>query len=86
MSARSLLLAWAALITLLALTVAASFALSGPPSLAAGLGIAALKAAVILWAFMHLAEDRGLLRVIAVAAFAWLGILFGLGGLAYLGN
>jgi cytochrome c oxidase subunit 4 len=85
MRARTLLLTWAALMALLALTVGASFALTGPPSLAAGLGIAGLKAALILWVFMHLAEDSGLLRVIALAAFAWLGILFLLTGLAYLG-
>jgi cytochrome c oxidase subunit 4 len=81
----TLLLTWAALMTFLALTVGASFALTGPPSLAASLGIAALKAALILWFFMHLAEDNGLLRVVALAAFAWLAILLVLGGLAYLG-
>ena len=85
MGTRRLLLTWAALMLLLALTVGASFGLAGPASLAAGLGIAALKAALILWAFMHLAEDDGLLRIIALAAFAWLGILFSLGGLAYFG-
>ncbi|TPE51047.1 cytochrome C oxidase subunit IV family protein [Amaricoccus solimangrovi] len=82
---RLLVLTWAALLLLLALTVAASFLLVGPPSLAAGIGIAAAKAALIFWVFMHLREDTGLLRVVAIAAFAWLGILFALGGLAYLG-
>ena len=81
---RRLLLTWAALLVLLALTVGASFVLKGPPSLAAGMGIAAAKAALIFWVFMHLSEDRGLLRVIAVAAFGWLAILFALGGFAYL--
>jgi cytochrome c oxidase subunit 4 len=85
MTMQRLILTWAALMTLLALTVGASFALTAAASIATGLGIAALKAALILWAFMHLAEDNGLLRVIAVAAFAWLGILFALGGIAYLG-
>lgn len=85
METRRLVLTWAALMALLALTVAASFALTGAASLAAGLGIAALKAGLVLWIFMHLAEDDGLLRVVAIAAFAWLGILFALGGLAYLG-
>jgi cytochrome c oxidase subunit IV len=85
MGARHLVLAWAALMLLLALTVAASFALTGAASLVTALGIAGIKAALILWVFMHLSEDDGLLRVIAVAAFAWLGILFALGGLAYLG-
>jgi cytochrome c oxidase subunit 4 len=85
MRARTLLMTWAALMALLALTVGASFALTGPPSLATGLAIAALKAALILWVFMHLAEDSGLLRVIALAGFAWLGILFLLAGLAYVG-
>ncbi len=81
---RSLLLTWIALVVLLALTVGASFVLTGPPSLAAALLIAFAKAALILWIFMHLREISGLLRVFAVAAAAWLLILFALGGLAYL--
>ena len=83
MSTRGLLLTWGALMALLALTIGASFALTGAASLAAGLAVAAAKATLILWVFMHLSEDSGLLRVIAVAAFAWLAILFALGGLAY---
>jgi cytochrome c oxidase subunit 4 len=81
----TLFVTWAALLVLLALTVGASFVFTGAPSLAAGLGIAAAKAGLIYWVFMHLSEDTGLLRVVAIASFAWLGILLALGGLAYLG-
>lgn len=80
---RSILLTWAALLILLVLTVAASFAFTGAPSILTGLSVAIAKTALILWVFMHLREDRGLLRVVAVGAVAWLMILFALGGLAY---
>jgi cytochrome c oxidase subunit IV len=82
--ARRLLLTWTALLVLLAATIGASFVFTGMASLAAGLGVAVAKAALILWVFMHLSEIRGLLRVFAVAGFAWLMILFALGALAYL--
>lgn len=81
---RAILVTWILLLCLLGLTIAVSFRLTGFPSLAAGLAIAATKAALILWVFMHLREVGGLLRVTAAAGFAWLAILLALGGLAYL--
>lgn len=80
---RAIVVTWVLLLCLLALTVAASFRLTGLPSLAAGLAIATAKAALILWIFMHLREVSGLLRVAATTGFAWLLILLVLGGLAY---
>lgn len=75
---RPLLLVWAALLALLALTIAASFVLTGPLSLAASLSIALAKAALVFWFYMHLKEEGGLVRLAAVAAGAWLLILFAL--------
>jgi cytochrome c oxidase subunit 4 len=72
---RSLVLVWAALLALLAGTVAASYVLTGPLSVAVSLGIASAKAALILWFFMGLRREGGLVRLFAVAATAWLAIL-----------
>jgi cytochrome c oxidase subunit IV len=73
--ARSLLIVWAALLGLLALTVAASYLVTGPLSAAASLLIALAKASLVFWFFMHLREERGLVRLFAVGATAWLLIL-----------
>ncbi|KYO50563.1 cytochrome C oxidase subunit IV family protein [Tistrella mobilis] len=78
-----LILIWAALLVLLAATVAASAVLHGAASLTASLLIAAIKAGLIFWFFMHLGEEAGLVRVMALGAIAWLGILFALSGADY---
>ncbi|MFG1410694.1 cytochrome C oxidase subunit IV family protein [Xanthobacter sp. VTT E-85241] len=74
-SALRLGLVWLVLLMLLALTVGASLVLTGPESLAAGLGIACAKAVLIYWFFMGLRRENGLLRLFAVGAGAWLLIL-----------
>ena len=71
-----LILVWAALLTLLALTVGASFLPLGAARLAVSYGIAAAKAALVLWFFMELRSDKGLTRLAALAGFAWIAILF----------
>ncbi|MCS0493985.1 cytochrome C oxidase subunit IV family protein [Ancylobacter sp. MQZ15Z-1] len=71
---RTLSLVWAALLGLLLLTLGASFALTGPASLAASLAIAVAKAALIYWFFMHLREEGGLVRLAALGVAAWLVI------------
>jgi len=38
-------------------------------------GVAAAKAALIFWFFMQLRTEKGLIRVFAVGAIAWLAIL-----------
>ena len=52
-------------------------------SLTASLLIAAIKVGLIFWFFMHLGEEAGLVRVMALGAIAWLGILFALSGADY---
>ncbi|HSV03270.1 MAG TPA: cytochrome C oxidase subunit IV family protein [Phenylobacterium sp.] len=69
---------WAALMTLLALTVGATFGPFGALKPAINLAIAFAKAGLIFWFFMHLREESWLPRLVAVAAVAWLLILFGL--------
>jgi cytochrome c oxidase subunit 4 len=81
---RNLLVVWVALLALLALTVAASFVFTGPASLGASLGIASAKSALVYWFFMNLREEKGLIRVVALGAVAWLLILFLLAGTDYL--
>jgi len=70
-----LLPVWIGLLVLLAMTVGASFVLSGAPSLAASLGIALAKAALVFWFFMRLRAEGGLVRLIALAAGAWFLLL-----------
>jgi cytochrome c oxidase subunit 4 len=66
---------WLALMGLLALTVAGSFTVTGVPSAIVSFGVAAAKVALIFWFFMQLRTEKGLIRVFAVGAIAWLLIL-----------
>jgi cytochrome c oxidase subunit 4 len=72
-----LFIVWAALLALLGLTVGASLVLTGTPSLIASLAIAMAKAGLIVWVFMQLRREGGLIRVMALGAVFWLLILLG---------
>jgi cytochrome c oxidase subunit 4 len=77
---------WGALLALLAATVALAHVRMGAVNVAASFGIAAVKAALVLWFFMELRHDRALVRlVLAVAAVAVLLLLM-LGGADYIGR
>jgi cytochrome c oxidase subunit 4 len=78
---RSLILVWAALMALLALTVGVTFSPLGPWRAAASLTIAAAKAALIAWIYMDLRREPGLTRLAAAAALVLLAVLIGLAGL-----
>ena len=80
---RPLILVWLALLVLLALTAAGSFVFTGTVNLVVSWGTAAIKAALILWFYMHLREESGLARIMAVGAIAWLAILLLLTGADY---
>ena len=69
---------WAALMALLAITVGATFGPFGAWKPAINLAVAFCKAGLIFWVFMHLREQRGVARVIALAFLLWLSILMGL--------
>jgi len=73
--ARTLVLVWVGLMTLLTATVAATFAPIGPLKSLVNLAVAGAKAGLIAWVFMHLREQGGLNRVLALAAVGWLMIL-----------
>jgi caa(3)-type oxidase subunit IV len=72
------LLAWAALMGLLALTLGSAYVPMGALNAAVNLGIAGLKAAIVAVVFMGLRRDDALLRLAAGAALFWLLILFAL--------
>jgi cytochrome c oxidase subunit 4 len=72
---RLLSLIWLALMLLLASTVAITFAPLGPLKGVFNLAIAAAKAGLILWVYMHLREQPGINRLAALVAVAWLAIL-----------
>jgi cytochrome c oxidase subunit 4 len=72
---KRLTIVWLALLALLALTVAGSFTVTGAASAVVSFGVAAAKAALIFWFFMQLRTEKGLIRVFALAAIAWLAIL-----------
>ncbi|MFV0624340.1 cytochrome C oxidase subunit IV family protein [Sphingomonas sp. ac-8] len=79
-----LLLCWLALLLLLALTVAAAFAPLGPAKTGIGYAIATAKAALILWFFMEMRREAGLVRLAALAGFVWMLLLLTLSGADYL--
>lgn len=68
----------AALLALLALSAGSALLKLGPFNEVANLGIAAIKALLVLVIFMRLKTDNALLRIVASAGFAWLAVLIAL--------
>jgi cytochrome c oxidase subunit 4 len=67
---------WLALMALLVLTVGAyMLPLPGPFALLANLGIAVVKALLVMLIFMHVRDSGKLIWLTAGGAFYWLGIL-----------
>jgi cytochrome c oxidase subunit 4 len=75
---RSHILVWVALMALLALTTASAFLPLGALNAVVNFAIAAVKAALVLVFFMHVARGDAAVRVAAAAGLLWLGFLFGL--------
>jgi cytochrome c oxidase subunit 4 len=69
---------YVALLVLTASTVAAAYVDLGPVHLAVSLGIAVVKALLIIAIFMHVRYSQPLVWVFACAAFLWLAILIAL--------
>jgi cytochrome c oxidase subunit IV len=72
---RTILIAWAALVLLLAATTGGAYLPLGAYNLALALAIGVAKAAIVLVIFMRLGRGPALARVFAAAGFFWLGIL-----------
>jgi cytochrome c oxidase subunit 4 len=73
---RTILVVWAALLGLLVLTIAASFAPLGRALPFVSYGIAVAKTALVVWIFMELRVRDGLQRIALGLGFVWLAILF----------
>ncbi|WP_158914490.1 oxidase [Caulobacter sp. S45] len=70
------ILAWAALLTLLALNVVLAGLPLGVFKLPANLAVAALQAIVMGLVFMRLNRASWLVRLCAVSAFLWISLMF----------
>ena len=75
---RFYLIVYAALMLLLGATAGLAFVDLGRWNSAAALGIAGLKALLVLLYFMHLRHSSRLTWLVAGAGFYWLAILLGL--------
>ena len=75
---KTYLLVWASLLVLLAVTVAVSYIHLGWLNPVVAVGIAAIKAVIIILFFMHVRYGPKVLWVFVGAGFFWLGILFAL--------
>lgn len=75
---RTYVLVWAALIALLLLTLGSAYVQLGRFNAAINLAIAAAKALLVIFFFMHLRSAHYMLRIAATAGFFWLAILIGL--------
>ena len=75
MRTSSLLAVWMALLTLLAVSVGATLLPIGLWRQAISLGVAAIKAALILWVFMDLRRSEGLVRLTAIGVSAFLAAM-----------
>lgn len=67
-----------ALLGLLAVSAGSALLRLGPFNEVANLGIAAIKALLVLAVFMRLKTDNALLRIVAGVGFAWLALLIAL--------
>ena len=81
---RSLVLTWLALLALVALTLGLAYVPLGAFNIVVALGIAAVKAALVVTIFMKLFRSPVLTRVAAAAGLFWLAILFSLAATDYL--
>lgn len=77
-SSRVYLFNGAALLALLALTIAAAYVNLGPFNTIAAMSIALAKALLIVLFFMHLRYGKPILWIFAGAGFFWLGIMLAL--------
>jgi caa(3)-type oxidase subunit IV len=73
-----LLLAWAALITLMLASLASAYVPLGAGNIAVGLTVATVKSLIVLTLYMGLVRAPALLRLVAATGFATLAILLAL--------
>jgi len=80
---REILLTWALLLALMLTSLGSATLRLGAFNVVAGLVIAAVKAALVLWIFMRLRSAPALIRLVAGVGFAVWGVLVVLSGVDY---
>ena len=75
---RTYVLVWVALICLLLLTLGSAYMNLGRLNAGINLAIAAAKAWLVAFLFLHLRSSHYMLRIAAATGFFWLAILIGL--------
>jgi cytochrome c oxidase subunit 4 len=80
---RRVLLVWAALVLLVALTVGSAYIPLGTMNMAINVLIAGIKAVLIAAFFMHLASPHVVPRMVCTVALVMLAILFALSSVDY---
>ena len=78
------LVVWAALVTLLFLSLGAAYTPLGPFKTATSLAIAGIKVILIALVFMKLDRASNLVRIAALTGLVWASFLFLLAGADYL--
>ncbi|MGB7157185.1 MAG: cytochrome C oxidase subunit IV family protein [Tepidisphaeraceae bacterium] len=73
---RSYYLVFAGLMIMLVATVVAAFLPLGGLGIVIALLIATVKAAMVVWIFMHVKFASPLTKIFVISAFLWLGIMF----------
>jgi cytochrome c oxidase subunit 4 len=81
---RSLVLTWIALLGLLAATLSLAYVPMGIYNTVTGLGISAIKAALVVVLFMKLLDASPIVRIAAAAGLFWLAFLFALSATDYM--
>lgn len=76
--ARALVGIWAALVALTGALVAANHYAPGNPGIVATMAITPVKAALVLWYFMHLREEGRAIRLMLLAAAITIVVFIGL--------
>ena len=74
---------WAALLALMLLSLGSAYLKLGAWNMVAGLAIAAIKAAIVVWWFMRMRESGPLIRLAGVVGLGVWAILVGLSGVDY---
>lgn len=75
---RTYLFVWLALMGFLALTLGSAYVDLGWMNSVLNVGIAVVKAILVMLFFMHLRSSDYVLRIFAAAGFFWLALLIGL--------
>jgi cytochrome c oxidase subunit IV len=77
-AARTYVLVWIGLLTLLLLTLGSAYLPLGWLNGVVNLAIAVVKALLVMIFFMHLRSSHYVLKIAAAAGFFWLALLIGL--------